>query len=106
MEDFGWWGLAADVACVISYAGYYAISSRGGAGAYFISLLVAVATIVHFFNLVSPPAITRFALLYVAALWSARMLYVSSTIFYRVMALRNAKLYGLLSEGIMLRQLD
>jgi hypothetical protein len=88
------------------YAVYYAMSSRGGAGAYFISLLVVVATIAHFSNLVSLPGITRFTLLYVAALWSARMLYVSSTNFYRIMALRNAKLYGLLSEGIVLKQLD
>ncbi len=34
------------------------------------------------------------------------MLYVSSTTFYRVMALRDAKLYNLLSEGIVLRQLE
>ena len=92
--------------CFISYLGYQAMSSRGSAGAYLISLLLIVTAIVYFVDLSSLPAVTRFAVVYVASLWSTRMLYVSSTTFYRVMALRDAKLYNLLSEGIVLRQLE
>lgn len=103
---FSWWALAVGAVCLVVYLGYQAMSSRGGAGAYLISILLVVSAAIHFLHFISLPTVTLFWLLYVTALWSTRMLYVSSTVLYRVMALRDAKLYNLLSEGIVLRQLE
>src|SRR5438477_2597491 len=54
---FGWWGLAIDAVCLISYLGYQAMSSRGSAGAYLISLLLIVTATVHFVDLSSVTAV-------------------------------------------------
>jgi len=102
---FGWWGLIAVIIGFPVYLTYFASSSRGRAGARLISLIMLIAAVAHFFDSFLHPAVTRFILLYVLALWSARMLYVTATSFYRNMALMNAKLYNLMSGGIVLRHL-
>jgi|SRR6266540_1736541 len=103
---FGWWGIVAAAISVFLYVAFYGLSSRGNAGPYAISILLCLALGVHVFDVFSVPAIARFAVLLVFALWCARMLYVGSTIFYRAMALRGAKIFDFLSDGIELRRAD
>jgi hypothetical protein len=93
---FGWWGIAVDIVCLVLYLGYQMMSSRGGAGALLISILLAGAVVIHFLDLSPLSSITLFGVLYLFALWSTRMLYVSATSLYRMMALRDDKLFNLL----------
>jgi hypothetical protein len=84
------------------YCYYQGASCLGGASPHGITVLLVVVSGVYAFNLPSNSASSL--TLFVFALWCARMVYVTATYFYRAMALRSARLFDFLSEGIEIRR--
>lgn len=100
---FWWWRIIAAIVFPILYFYYSRLSRLGGARAYMVSFALASVLAFHFANLLAFPTLTQILVLFAFAVWCQRMLYVAATVFYRNMALHDAKLYELLADGIVLR---
>ena len=101
---YSWWGGAALVAYIFLYFGFQASSSLAGARATTILVLLVITVCLYAFDPFSMPYLMASIMLFVCSLWCVRMVYVGSTHFYRAMALRNARLFDLLSAGIEMRR--
>lgn len=102
---FAWWGLAAALICPIVYFSFASMSVLGHTGLVGISAVLVVALIAPIAGKLSVAA-GLFIVLFVLSLWCIQFVYVASTSFYRVYALRSPKHYELLAPGIHIRSVN
>jgi hypothetical protein len=99
---FSWWAIAAAVICPVVFFGFMSASSSGRAGQLGISI-VLIASLAVVVIAALPQKAAYFILLFVLSLWCIRLVYVSSTKFYRMYALRSPQHFELLAPGIDVR---
>jgi hypothetical protein len=105
ISAFGWWSLIVITACASAWLMNGAMSVRGGASGWPLTLMLA-ATLVAYALDVTPDRLVQLALLFVGSLWAQRMLYVASTWFLRLAVLRNHKAMDAFRDRLTIQHLD
>lgn len=100
----GWWSALAIPVALLVWIRWYSTSSHGRARLTGVSVLLVA--VVVFWRLGSP--VTRdvwtLVLIYVAALWLGRFVYIGSTFFLRAFVLRNQRAFDWLRGHLTLRK--
>ena len=103
---FSWWGIICLVLCPIVYFAYSSSSVMGGSKLIGIAGLVLISVCVHFFGNLKAPWLARFASAFLLSLWCVRLLYCSSTVFFRAFVIRNGRAFEYLSDYLVIRHVD
>ncbi len=100
----GWWSALFIPLAAAVWAGVYGNSARASARMRFISLILVSCAIGFALSAGSLRVGWGLALTYSAALWLARLLYVSATSFLRGFVLRNRRAWEWLEEHVVLKE--
>jgi hypothetical protein len=101
---FSWWAALAIPVSIVVYVVFAGASSIPGGGMGGVTLLLGLAAVAIYFKWFPSQHAGWYALLVVAALWNARLVYAAATHFIRAFIVRNRRAYELLAEHVHLRE--
>ncbi len=101
---FGLRGFLFLIGGLLVYGLYSSASMRDRAGLIPITAALVVTVITHLFNSGPHTGWTKFAILFIAALWSVRFVYAGSAWFLRLFVLRNAKAFNYLRKYLEIHE--